>query len=83
MIARLQCVLPPAHAIMAKSEAAAAARRVGRVLVTTASTKTTVNPNLKRGLTNSSSSVNTFPVQENGVKPIGARLSSRLDSSPR
>jgi len=35
---------------MAKSEAAAAARRVGRVSVTAFSTHTTIGPNLKGGL---------------------------------
>jgi hypothetical protein len=50
MIARRQCVLWLAHAIMAKSAPAAVARRVGRVSVTASSTHTTIGPNLKAGL---------------------------------
>jgi hypothetical protein len=40
---------------MAKSEATAAARRVGRVSVTALSTETTMRPNLKDGLIGRSS----------------------------
>jgi hypothetical protein len=69
---------------MAKSAAAAVARRVGRVSVTTAGTNTTLDPNLKRGLTNSSSPAKTSAgAQENAMNPIGARLSRLDDCSPR
>jgi len=50
MIARRQCLVCPTHAIMAKSEATAAARRVGRVSVTAASTTTTIDADFKAGL---------------------------------
>ena len=47
-VAANQCVLPPAHAITAKSAAAAMARRVGRVSTTALITKTILEPFLKR-----------------------------------
>jgi hypothetical protein len=55
-------MLEPAHAIKAKSTAAAMARRVGRDEVTAASTDTILEPNLKAGLMASSSPVKTSPV---------------------
>src|SRR3954469_21807630 len=55
MIARRQCVLLPAHAIMAKSEATAAARRVGRVSVTAVSTTHTMRAKFKRAISRPSS----------------------------
>jgi hypothetical protein len=50
MIARRQCVLWLAHAIMAKSAPTAVARRVGRVSVTASSTDTTIGRDFKARL---------------------------------
>src|SRR6185436_980473 len=56
-----QCVLPPAHAITAKSAAAAMARRVGRVSTTAVSTGTILEPFLKRAISPLSNLVKRFP----------------------
>ena len=59
-LAANQCVLLPTHAIMAKSAAAAVARRVGRVSTTALSTKTMVEVFLKAALSRLSKVVKRF-----------------------
>jgi hypothetical protein len=60
-VAANQCVLPPAHAITAKSAAAAMARRVGRVSTKAVTTWTILEAFLKRAVSRLSNLVKRYP----------------------